>query len=108
MLKIKYLLVLLLLANTVAFAQHKKADSLYQAGNYVKAGSVYLLCIKDDEFKPLVQNDYYNAACCYALSGKADSSFVLLKLAIQNGYNDLEHIKSDADLTSLHALPGWP
>jgi len=106
--KLKPLLPLLLLTNTAVFAQTNKADSLYEAKDYSKAAQFYLLAVKQDEFKPSILNDYYQAACCYALIGKADSSISLLKLDIKNGFNDTARIKADADLNSLHSLSVWP
>ncbi|MGZ3819510.1 MAG: gliding motility protein GldB-related protein, partial [Mucilaginibacter sp.] len=63
---------------------------------------------RQDEFKTLKQNDYYNAACCYALVGKPDSAMSMLKLSIQNGYRDTAHVKEDKDLIALHSLKEWP
>ena len=105
--KLKHLLPLLFLANTAVFAQTHKADSLYWAKNYGKAATLYLLAVKQDEFKPSILNDYYQAACCYALNGNADSCVILLKVAIKNGFVDTARMKADADLTSLHTLPVW-
>jgi hypothetical protein len=75
-------LSLLLLISTGAFAQNiqsRKADSLYAAKSYAAAGTYYLLAAGTDEFKASKRNEYYNAACCYSLSGKADSAMILLK-----------------------------
>ncbi|MGZ3834155.1 MAG: gliding motility protein GldB-related protein [Mucilaginibacter sp.] len=111
MIKINYLLLTFLLINGAALAQSKltkKADSLYKAKNYANAGGLYLLSARQDEFKTLKQNDYYNAACCYALVGKPDSAMSMLKLSIQNGYRDTAHVKEDKDLIALHSLKEWP
>ncbi|EHQ29626.1 tetratricopeptide repeat protein [Mucilaginibacter paludis] len=109
MLKLRYL-SLLLLFGTSTFAQNnpkRKADSLYQAKNYPAAGRYYLLAANVGEFKASKRNEYYNAACCYALSGKADSAIALLNKAIENGYKDGANLKVDADLTLLHTRPEW-
>jgi hypothetical protein len=109
MLKHKYL-SLLLLMSTGAFAQStpsKKADSLYAVKSYAAAGRYYLLAGNGGEFKASKRNDYYNAACCYALNGKTDSAMVLLKKAVENGYSDGAHLKIDADLDLLHTSPDW-
>jgi hypothetical protein len=106
MLKLKHLLLLLFIT-TGAFAQSKKADSLYEAKSYAAAGSYYLLVAKAEEFKALKRNDYYNAACCYSLSGKTDSAIILLKIAVENGYKDGAHLKVDTDLDALHTSPEW-
>lgn len=109
MLKHKYL-SLLLLISTGAFAQStpiKKADSLYAAKSYAAAGRYYLLAANTEEFKALKRDEYYNAACCYALNGKTDSAMILLKVAIKNGYKDGAHLKVDTDLDPLHTMPDW-
>jgi hypothetical protein len=104
----KYLPFLLLLLNTPAFAQKSlsaQADSLYQAKNFTQAGTYYLQSAKQAEFKASATNDYYNAACCFALAGKADSALILVKQAVNSGYKDFSHLKNDSDLNSLHSLP---
>lgn len=109
MLKLIYL-SLLSLISIGAFAQNiqsRKADSLYAAKSYAAAGRYYLLAAGTDEFKALKRNEYYNAACCYALSGKADSAMLLLKKAVENGYKDGAHLKVDTDLDPLHSMPEW-
>jgi len=108
MIKPKCLTVLVLLIGTSVFAQTQRADSLYETKNYAKAGLLYLRSAQREEYKTLKQSEYYNAACCYALSGKADSSFILLRLSVKNGYKNVAHLKEDTDLGSLHALPQWP
>lgn len=110
MLKFRLLLFTFLLINAAAFAQSKlsvEADDFYEGKSYSKAGPLYLLSAQQDEYKTLKTSDYYNAACCYALMGKADSSMILLKLAIKSGYNDIFHLKDDADLKPLRSLPEW-
>lgn len=83
------------------------ADSLYQAKNYPVAGYYYLESARHTEFKALQSGNYYNAACCYALSGKPDSAMTLLRLAISAGFKNSMQLKGDNDLRSLHTLPEW-
>jgi hypothetical protein len=85
----------------------KKADSLYKAKNYSAAGPYYVKAANAAEYKPLKKNDFYNAACSYALAGKSDSAFLLLHAALDNGYTNLKHIKEDTDFNTLHALAQW-
>jgi hypothetical protein len=106
----KYLPFLLLLLSTSAFAQKSlsaKADSLYQAKKFTQAGTYYLQSAKQAEFKVSASGDYYNASCCYALSGKADSALILVKQAVNSGYKDFKHLKIDSDFDSLHPLAQW-
>ncbi|WP_196888966.1 DUF6624 domain-containing protein [Aureivirga sp. CE67] len=52
-------------------------------------------------------NDYYNAACAFSLNNEPEESFKYLKLAAQNGFKNLKHIKNDRDLDTLKKLPKW-
>lgn len=104
--------LLFLCLTTVCFAQNhakisKQADSLYKAKNYADAGPYYIKAAASTDYKAIKKTDYYNAACCYALSGKADSAFLLLNTAIKNGYVNINHIKEDTDFVSLHSLAQW-
>ena len=111
MLKFKQLLILLLLAGTATVAQvrpEKIADSLYKAKNFKEAGRYYLKATRQVDFEVLRSDNYYNAACCYALSGQKDSALVLLTNAVNSGYKNIDQIKKDTDLESLRSLPGWP
>jgi hypothetical protein len=103
-------LSLLLLITTGTFAQNmqsKKADSLYAAKSYAAAGSYYLLAASTTEFKASKRSQYYNAACCFSLSGKTDSAMLLLKKAVENGYKNAAHLRVDSDLDPLHNMPEW-
>ena len=43
----------------------------------------------------------YNLACTHALMGDADQALSWLKIAMEGGYNDVEHILKDDDLASI-------
>jgi tetratricopeptide (TPR) repeat protein len=49
----------------------------------------------------------YNLACCHALVKRPDDAFKALTQAIERGWRDVDHMKADADLVSLHADPRW-
>lgn len=85
----------------------KKADSLYKAKEFTMAATLYLHAAEQDEFKTFRRDEYYNAACCYALTGRTDSALSCLKLSFNYGNKDVAHLKEDADLVSLHPLPQW-
>ncbi|MBO9204213.1 MULTISPECIES: gliding motility protein GldB-related protein [Niastella] len=101
-----FLILLSIVLGEVSLAQ-SKADSLYQMKNYSAAGYYYLQSAQHAEFKTLRSGGYYNAACCYALTGKTDSAMLLLRLAIAAGYKNGIQMKGDNDLSSLHSLPEW-
>ena len=98
--------ILLLFLPLAPLAQ-TKADSLYLAKNYAQAGACYLDQAQHQQFRQFKREDLYNASCCYALAGKSDSAMTLLRLAIQNGYKNIAHIKEDTDLSSLHQRSDW-
>lgn len=52
-------------------------------------------------------DDYYNAACAYALAGNKDKAFAWLNSAMQAGWRDSEHLKRDSDLAALRDDPRW-
>jgi hypothetical protein len=85
----------------------KKADSLYTAGDFKNSAITYSQAFVTD-YKKQVQDDHYNAACCWALINKPDNAFLLLdKVVKQLNYTNYEHITTDSDLNSLHADKRW-
>ncbi|MFQ5891227.1 MAG: hypothetical protein ACE5HW_00345, partial [Candidatus Methanofastidiosia archaeon] len=48
-----------------------------------------------------------NIACSFALAGKSDTAIMYLNKAIDNGWTDIEHMRKDEDLKSLHETKGW-
>ncbi|MGE4618911.1 MAG: tetratricopeptide repeat protein [Planctomycetota bacterium] len=56
---------------------------------------------------PTDPSTHYNLACAHALSGNAEKALESLQNAIQNGYTDAEHTRSDSDLESLRELPAF-
>lgn len=50
---------------------------------------------------------FYNTACFFALAGKSNEAFTYLEGAIQRGYTNIDHIKTDSDLNSLHTDARW-
>lgn len=93
-----------------ASAQNKlslKAQSLYKAKDYTSAGCLFLQAAQQEDYSPARSSEYYEAACCYALAGKADSAMLLLKLSVKNGFDDPAPFKEDHDLGSLRERSGW-
>ena len=84
-----------------------KADSLYQVKNFSAAAPLYVWAASLTEFKSSQASNYYDAACCFALSSNPDSAFAYLKKAKDQGWNDKTHLLKDADLESLHGSKQW-
>ena len=80
------------------------ADSCFKIGEYDASLKFYsqAFAIKSD-----VPRDFYNAACSASLGGANHFAVALLKLAVDNGWMDINHLESDADLRPLHSMPEW-
>lgn len=93
----------------IALAQ--QADSLYQAGQYGKAASAYMLAseVEVERGIDVVKSEVvYNAACSYALAGKKKEAFECLNTLDQKfGYTEVERMRADADFISLKKDPQW-
>ena len=85
----------------------KKADSLYNAGNYRNSANKYSEAFRANGWKGF-PNDRYNAARCWALAAVPDSAFFQLdRIATKSNYTNYGHITTDPDLTSLHQDNRW-
>lgn len=51
--------------------------------------------------------DLYDAACVAALAGDKDSAFKWLQQSVALGWFNLDHMKADSDLISLHKDKRW-
>jgi Flp pilus assembly protein TadD len=47
----------------------------------------------------------YNLACSLSLVGRLRAALATLRLAIEHGYDDREHLRADEDLKALHDQP---
>jgi hypothetical protein len=84
-----------------------QADSAYNKGDFKTSVLYYTAAFKACGWKGQ-PGDRYNAACCWALSGQADSAFLHLEfLAEKSRMKDYGHITSDGDLNSLHVDKRW-
>lgn len=81
-----------------------QAAAAYQAGDYAKSAQLYEAAVKAGSTSPLPA---YNSACCHALLGEADDAFTWLEKALDAGWRDVEHLRADTDLESLHDDPRW-
>lgn len=103
------LITLFLMTCSFAFGQDYKsiiaqAEQFYHAKDYSKSTSKYKEAFKIEQKN---SNDYYNAGCSAALSGKKDLAFEWLNQAYKNGWTNLQHMKSDTDLKTLHGNKNW-
>ncbi|MEJ1239262.1 DUF6624 domain-containing protein [Chryseolinea sp. T2] len=81
-----------------------QADSCFKIGEYDNSMKFYSQAFA---IKSTVPRDLYNAACSAALGGQSHFAMAWVKLAVDNGWTNISHLESDADLRSLHGLPEW-
>ena len=85
-----------------------KADSFYNAKNYPKSveffKEAFSETFKADQKKA---SPFYDAACAAALAGDNKLALEWLNTAIDKGWTNISHTKTDTDLTSLHDLKEW-
>jgi hypothetical protein len=85
----------------------KKADSLYNAGDFKNSAYTYSAAFKANGWRGSI-NDRYNAACSWALANIPDSAFFYLHRAIfVGGFTSYKHMSTDSDLTTLHKDKRW-
>lgn len=76
--------------------------------NILKANEIYEKTFSDSEKEKLdwvLNNNYYNLACAYALQGEKDNAIKAFENAVKNGYINYKQAKSDPDLESLRESP---
>ena len=54
---------------------------------------------------PFAPTGYYDLACVHALQGNRDDAFRQIEEAVAHGFDNVEHLKSDPDLTILRSDP---
>lgn len=81
-----------------------EADAFYSNKEYKKAVEKYEEAFKIEEKSA---NDLYNAGCSASLLGNKKLAFKWLNLALKNGWSNVQHLKTDTDLTPLHTDQKW-
>jgi tetratricopeptide (TPR) repeat protein len=81
-----------------------KGDASYRAKDYKGSVAYYEKAFKMEHKS---SSDLYNGACAAALNHDDEKAFKWLDLAIDNGYENIAHIKIDNDLESLHNKKEW-
>jgi hypothetical protein len=76
----------------------------YESGDHAKAIELYRAAIDKGMKSPEAP---YNMACCQALLGQTNDAFQSLAQAIERGWRSVDHMKADADLTSLRGDSRW-
>lgn len=82
-----------------------QALNAYTARQYFKSAQLFREAIPKGRFDFLM---LYTAACTFALVGSNAEAFDTLEKAIAAGFKDVDHLKQNANLTSLHTDDRWP
>lgn len=103
------LFILVALSSIVLQAQTyrdfiRKGDSCYTNKSYKTSVAFYKKAFDKEHTN---STDLYNGACAAALANESEYAFNWLNLAIDNGYENLNHLKKDSDLNSLHSQKKW-
>lgn len=81
-----------------------KAEAAYQSKDYKTSNAYYQKAFVIETKSPA---DLYNGACSAALAGDTKKAFKFLNLSIDKGWTNINHLKQDSDLNSLHADKQW-
>jgi len=76
----------------------KKADSCYDAKQYKNSTEFFAKAFK---INPESKKNFYNASCAASLAKENKKSLKWLEIAINNGFDNLNHIKTDSDLDNI-------
>lgn len=82
----------------------KQADDYLSKKEYSKAVEAYEKILQE---QPDDVNALYNLACAHALAGSKDKAVEQLQKAVDAGFTDFEHIKTDSDLDSIRDTDGY-
>ncbi len=82
----------------------EQAEELYEEGKYEESAELSEKAFKVGE--PTAMH-HYNAACSWALSGNKEKAIDNLNKAVESGFLNLEWMKEDPDLKSLHGSEEW-
>lgn len=81
-----------------------QAQQLLKQKSYAEAVKVFQTVFTK---KDLGRIEYYDAACAAALAGQHELAFIWLDKAIEKNWWNIDHLKTDTDLQSLHDRPEW-
>jgi hypothetical protein len=82
----------------------KKADSCYKAKEYKISRDLFKKAFKIETKN---SNNLYDGACASALANDKENAFTWLNLSIDNGWTNIDHLKTDTDLTNLYSEKKW-
>lgn len=86
----------------------EQGRSLLALKRYDEAIAAYQKAIRYGAFvNKFLASAQYDVACAYALKGDKAQAWSWLDKAMANGFRDLDHLRADTDLKSLHGDKRW-
>lgn len=79
-----------------------QAKSAYWQGNFDLAAKLYQRLVKKGGYDC---HDIYNLACCYGQLGNAEEAARYIRLSVEAGFNDVDHINNDPDFQKIKDSP---
>lgn len=89
-----------------ATALPEQAEQSYKALNFPACAEQFQSAAETGADDSRAES-FYRAAGCAALAGDPSQALELLKRSAQSGYFDLDHLRHNPELSSLHSLAGW-
>ncbi|MCE9671707.1 hypothetical protein LY474_28255 [Myxococcus stipitatus] len=81
-----------------------EADGLARKGDHVAALALYRRAWEGGVRN---RNTAYNAACSASLSKEGEEALTWLGRAVDEGFNNVAHLRKDPDLENIRGLPGY-
>lgn len=88
--------------NQITESLDLQAKSAFWLGNYQLAAELFQRLVKSN-CKDC--HNIYNLACCYGQLGNAEEAARYIRLSVEGGFKDIEHIKSDPDFQKVRESP---
>jgi hypothetical protein len=82
-----------------------RASHTLHAKRYAEAAALFQQQAQAEPFQSSKATAYYNLACAQALAGQASAAVKALDQAQRLGFRNLNLVRTDTDLASLHARP---
>jgi tetratricopeptide (TPR) repeat protein len=82
-----------------------RASHTLHAKRYAEAAALFEQQIRAEPYQSTKATASYNLACAYALAGQPQPALRALAQAQRLGFSNLALVRTDTDLTSLHAAP---
>lgn len=83
----------------------EKARKAHLGRDFQQSAQLFAAAIEHGADDPDV---FYSAAGSFSVTGKSNEALVYLEQAINRGYQNVQMLKADAELVSLHNDPRWP